>query len=157
MTDTAAITDQLPPGVHPYDQAGDEWSPPQGVQGQQWQPGRAPFSVPNANAVPVWQRATTDWSTAALTLNSTNGTQQIAGRVTGRMSVTIWVPGIASHGIQFSQDRGAVDNNAGTPLNPGDSVTINSEGPVYAGCQSGQTAGTVYVLDLFNVTAPVPE
>lgn len=148
----------LPPGMHPYDQAGAEWSPSQGLQGQGWSPAASkPFDVPNANAVPVWERATTDWSTIALTLNSANGTQMVAGRVVGRKNVTLWVPGTATLGCVFSSDRGAIDNGGGTPLNPGDSITIGSEGPVYAGCQSGQTSGTVYVMDLFNVAAPVPE
>jgi hypothetical protein len=149
----------LPPGVHPHDRGGADWTPPLGdEQGQSWKPAAVkPFDIPNSHAIAVWQRATTDWATTAFTLNSANGTIAIAGRLVGRLSITLWVPASASHGIQFSEDRGTIDQGLGTPLNPGDSISIPSEGPVYAGCQAGQTAGTIYILDLFNVAAPVPE
>jgi hypothetical protein len=151
---------ELPAGLHPLDQSGPEYRPQIGDQPQAWKPGTQPFAVPNSHAVAVWERATNDWAGTAWTLaltGATNGTMQIAGRIAGRKSVTIWVPSSASHGVQIAPSRGQCDNNAGVVLNPGDSITIGSEAPVYAAVISGQTAGTCNVLDLFNVPTPRPE
>ena len=140
----------LPPGVHPYDQTGPEFSPAPAPQGQTFTTGTKAFSVPHAEAIPVWERATTNFATKNLTLGATT---QVAGRLPGRKSVTLWVPGTAAQGVQFSNNRGDVDSGNGTPLSPGDSVTIGSEAAVWAGPLSGQTSGTVYTLDLYNALA----
>lgn len=154
MTDTAsqmAVTAELPPGVHPMDPSGTPEPSPVGTDiGQAWTPGEKPFGVPNARAVPVWERATTNFAVKALNVTTT---LPAAGRLVGRRSVSLWVPGTASQGVQFSSDRGSVDSGAGVPLNPGDSITIGSEAAVYVGPIDGQTSGTVYVLDLYNALA----
>ena len=126
----------------------EEWVPGPRDQAPASNRRRRAFATPNGQAVPVWQRASSDWSTFPFT--SISGTVQIAGTLGGRFAVTVWVPATSAHGVQIAPNRSQCDNNGGTPINPGDSVTIMSEGTVYAAPQSGQTTGTVYVVDLFN-------
>jgi hypothetical protein len=154
---SGALADALPPGVHPLDQSmpAAEYVPGPAEQGKAYTQGRRPFATPNGEAVPVWQRATTDWSTFAFT--SISGTVQIGGKVGGRFAISVWVPTTAALGVQIGALRSQCDNSGGTPLNPGDSVTIMSEAPVFAAPQIGQTTGTVYVMDFFNTDVSGPK
>ena len=149
----------LPGGVHPGDQSGKDWEPPGSVDPgvQEWRPGKKPFDTKPGLAIPVWERATEEFAEQVLNLSSGMNAIAAAGRETGRKSVTLWVPSIASYGCQFSRIRGKVDNGNGMPLNPGDSITIGSEAPVYVGVQTGQSTGVVYVLDLMNPSSSIPE
>ena len=144
----------LPPGVHPQDRR----SPTTPVVPTPTPAGEAPrtrppFSVPPGRAMGVFQRASGDFSLNRFTINPTSGTGGVvraAPRTRGRVSVTVWVPSTASHGVVVAEDQGKAQLHSGAVLNVGDSITISTEAPVYVGLITGQTTGTFQVLELNN-------
>lgn len=157
MTDTAT---QLPQGVHPRDNSVpvvpgsplDADTPisldaPLEAQGT---PGTPPWSTANEEAFPVNQRSAHEWSANSYTLSSTVGPIQLAGRRKGQVSVTVWVPASAAHGIVISPLEGDIQQGAGVELDPGDSITLETEAAVWGGVIVGQTSGTANVVVLYN-------
>ena len=153
----------LPAGVHPGDASTAQEAVP-GVpldheKGQQWRPGREPWGVDNEEALPVYNRAAHDWSPGQVWCNSTvnSGVQVVNGRQAGRASVTVWVPlldpnGNAPLGVMIGPTtESVIQGGIGcVVLNIGDSITIPSEGPVYAGCISGNSTGFCQYMSLTN-------
>lgn len=93
----------------------------------------------------------------ALTYNL-NGTEQIVNRQVGRVLTYLWVPSSVTvsgssstpNGVQWSFNRDYVDSGNGVPLNAGDAISVPCEAPIYAGPQTGNTTGIVYLVDLYN-------
>jgi phage baseplate assembly protein gpV len=165
MTDTMGTNtgvDPLPPGVHPMDPStGPDPVPalPDTV-GNRYNTGAAPYKTDNDGAVPVYQRAAHEWDVNIIVVNSTDAQPaEVVGRQKGRQSVTLTVPttlpnGTTPDGVVFGPNRGAlqqteVGGGAGV-LNAGDSVTINTEAPVYATVITGNATGAVQAVVEFN-------
>jgi hypothetical protein len=152
----------LPIGVHP----GDASTAGEGVpgaphdQGTQWQHGREPWGIDNEEALPVYQRAAHDWQPGQVFVSSaTYDSMQaiIVGRQVGRARLTIWVPllmpnGVAPLGVLVATNVAALQQggNDCVVLNPGDSMTIDAEGPAYAGCIGTNATGFCQFLSLTN-------
>jgi len=165
MTDALA-NDVLPPGVAPEDPSvpygpGDRLpnDSPVGEDGAQAYSTRPPaFPVNNPRALPVYQRAASDWTGRVVTVDSNNGGTALAvGRVKGRDAVTIWVPSTLPNGttpngviIGPSEDEVQQGLNSGIVLNPGDSISIRSEAAVWVGLIGANTSGACQVMQEFN-------
>jgi len=118
------------------------------------------WGTDNADAIMVFERASSDFTAGVISINAQNGnTAIIVGRQKGRKSVTIWVPstytnssGTSStpNGVTVAQTEGEIQNNAAVQLNPGDSITINTEAPIWAGVLPGQTTGICQFLVEYN-------
>jgi hypothetical protein len=111
--------------------------------------GKAPFSTAPWDAVDVFQRAATDFTTRVMRLSDVDGPDMIVGRMRGRRSVTLSVPTSYPNvttvvGVAFASTEGDLQN-VGLPnvLNPGDSWTIETESPVWVAVIPGQTDGLV--------------
>jgi hypothetical protein len=150
-------TDYLPPGVHPTDPsipgsivppAGDQPGPMDAGTPQTRNKPK-PWTVPNEDALPVFERASKSWSGNTINLSTTNAFQ-LVGRVKGRKAITIWVPAAATHGVILAPTEGEAQEANGVTLNPGDSVTLDTEAPVYICPISGQTTGTCNYVTTFN-------
>jgi hypothetical protein len=152
----------LPPGVHPGDQSVPigadgslvEHDKPPSSTGPATAPGtnHKPWAQENADAFPVFQRASHDWAANAYTLQSTDAPIQLSGRLKGKLRTTVWVPTGSAKGVVVSPDQGDIQQGAGITINPGDPpLNIDSEGPVWAGVIPGQaTGGPVQVVTYFN-------
>ena len=150
----------LPPGVHPNDPSellgpnfGGHGPAPQDTPGNRYTTGLPPWKVENSAATPVFQRASHDWTVKIIKVDSNNGGTAVAcGRQKGRQSVTLLVPtllpdGTTPAGVVYAptEDEVQAGSNAGGILNPGDSVSIATEGPVYVGVIGAATSGAVQV------------
>ncbi len=157
----------LPLGVHPGDASTasehgpapyDEEKP------QQHRPGRKPWGTDNDEALPINQRAARDWRGGLCYVQSgglNSGTALVVGRQKGRTAVTIWVPtlmpnGVAPLGVLLSADVNALQGLGANAdvivLNVGDSVTIPTEGAVYAGVIGANATG---FCQFFQTTNPL--
>ena len=90
------------------------------------------------DAVPVNERASESHNTRAFSINATS---MLVGRRAGRKYVVLSVPttfngATNANGVQVSDTRAYIDANAGYQLNPGDSLEIDSEAPVWVGVLS---------------------
>jgi hypothetical protein len=116
-------------------------------------PGTTPSRLtPHTEAVPVWERASESHSTRALSFNTT---AMVVGRRPGRKYVVLSCPttynGAANTlGVQVSDTRAYVDAGAGYQLNPGDSLEIDTEAPVWVGPLTGNASGVVQWSECFN-------
>lgn len=158
MSQTTDLTAELPPGTHPRDasvplvpgQAID--SDNAGIDGnalaEQGTRRSKPWGTDNESAFPVNQRSSSQWSANAYTLSG--NPIQLAGKLKGCVSTTIWVPATASHGIVIAPEEGDITQGAGVELDPGDSITLDTEAAVWGGVIVGQTTGTCQVVRLFN-------
>lgn len=118
------------------------------------------WGTDNADALMVFERASSDFTAGVININAQNGnTAIIVGRQKGRKSVTIWVPstytssaGTSStpKGVMVAQTEGEVQAYAAVQLNPGDSITINTEAPIWAGILPGNTTGLCQFLVEYN-------
>ena len=161
MTDTF-----LPPGIHPRDPSVDysggtlptDMPAPHDLAGNRFATThRRPFDTNPAEALAVWQRASSDWTARVVSVDANSGgTALVVGRQRGRGSVTVWVPSTLPNGtspngvvIAASEDE-AQSAMGGVALNPGDSITINTEGPVYAGLIGANTTGACQVVVDYN-------
>jgi hypothetical protein len=114
------------------------------------------FNADNAEAVPVFERATTSFIAGSMAIGATPF--PLLGRHRGRKSValsapvTITVAGTATtpKGFQWSHDRSMIDAGVGFQLNPGDSAQIDSEAEIWVGPLPGNTTGFVQYLETFN-------
>jgi len=118
--------------------------------------GSRPFTTENAQAVPVFERAASDFTAQTFVVS---GPIRIVGRTPGRTSVTLAVPatdalGNAVNGIVFGETEGELQGD--TPsgmafLLAGMSVTIVTEAPVWvAPIPGGTSPGTVMAILTFN-------
>jgi hypothetical protein len=155
----------LPPGVHPTDRRASpsDWSGPPQPAPSTYTGGREPFSVPNARAMGVWQRATRTWTPRAVRVGQTP--VKLVGRKRGRLKVSLWVPktvvvsGVVvtvTHGVLVAASAGEASQFAGAVLNVGDSLTVPSEASVYAIALPTQVVGFVQYADYFNPSASSP-
>lgn len=106
----------------------------------------------NATAFPVVQRSSSDYNAKAVVLSVGAQALQILGRVVGRMNITLSVPTtftnpiggtITPAGVMFSTDPGNLQSGDGYQLNPGDSITISTEAPVWVSLLPGNTSTAV--------------
>jgi hypothetical protein len=79
----------------------------------------------------------------------------LLGRRVGRKYVVLSCPTTyngASNttGFQVSDTRAYVDANAGYQVNPGDSIEIDTEAPVWVGVLNGNSTGVVQWSEVFN-------
>jgi hypothetical protein len=149
----------LPQGTHPLDNSvtvvpgvpiDSDTAINQDGPGPQGFRTTAPWGTDNEEAFPVNQRAASEWSANSYTLNSTGGPIQLAGKRKGQVSVTVWVPSSATHGVVISPNQGDIQQGAGIELDAGDSITLDTEAAIWGGVIVGQTAGSVNVVVLYN-------
>ena len=110
------------------------------------------FSQTNAHAIPVYERAAANHITRS---NSVSSTQMLVGRRPGRKYIVLscpstWNGATNTLGFQVSDNRNAIDTNSGFQVNPGDTVEIDTEAPVWVGVLSGNTAGVIQWVETFN-------
>ena len=161
-THPGAPPSQLPPGTHPYDPsvpyAGGELHDPAQIPADDaayhYETGRAPFSTGNEEALAIWERASHDWTGDTVNIGMPNPTVQLIGRQKGRKCITLWCPSTGT-AVCIAPVQGICDQQfqsgiGGLILNPGDSVTINTEASVFAGILNGNTTGTVAFLAEYN-------
>ena len=120
------------------------------------------FGTANFEAVPTFERASHDFTAGQVQVGSYNGgTSIVVGRQAGRKNVTIWVPTsyINAAGVTISNPLGVVIGQTegeiqipgnGVQLNSGDSITIATEAPIWAGLLYGQTSGFCQYLVEYN-------
>jgi len=158
---------RLPAGAHPGDAStageGTPGIPRDEEKDQQHRPGREPWGTDNEEALPVYNRAAHDWTPGQVFCNTgtgNTGVSIIVGRQAGRARLTIWVPlfmpsGAAPLGVLVAPTREALFQGGldCVVLNPGDSMTIDSEGPAYAGVIAGNATGFCQFLSLTNPLA----
>ena len=128
--------------------------------GDRYTTGRKAFATDNGQAFAVFERAASDFNAGAISITANNGgTSIVVGRVLGRKSVTIWVPTLwtnpagvsaAPNGVLIGQTEGELQAGGGVQLNPGDSITIDTEAPVWAGLIPSKTSGVVQYLVTYN-------
>lgn len=122
-------------------------------------PASSYFDTVNEQAIPVYERAATSFSAQTFTVNST--AQMLVGRRRGRKHVALSCPGTVTaagvgstpKGFMFSADRNNLDAGIGFQVNPGDSVTIDSEDAIWVAALPGNTTGVVQYLEVFNALA----
>jgi hypothetical protein len=151
------------PGQHPEDPTapsqfpGDSPTPLDTAELVPAPKGHKQFDTENGDAIAVYQRAAHDWDSGAITLGSgTAGPVMVVGRQRGRLATTLWVPakdanGNVPNGVIIASTQGEIQG-AGYPivLNVGDSLTINSEGAVFASVIAGNTTGLVFFKTEYN-------
>ena len=151
--------EQAPFGTDPLEHGGDWLPPSQPAPGSYKPAARQPFPTNNPFAVPVFERASSDW--APFNYNAGKlGTVpvQIARSNKGRKAVTISVLSAETNGVVIGPDPGPLSEyqNGGVAgvgvyeLDPGDSVTIETEASVWACCQTGQTSGGCQGWETYN-------
>ena len=122
---------------------------------------RKPFATKPGQAVPVWQRASSDGALAAFTVGI--NPLQILRLSVGRYMANIWVPtsyGSTSltYGVLLGSDPGplmmAFQSNQAVSgaiqLNVGDALPWYSEAPLWCLPIYGQTTGIVQLTEFFN-------
>jgi len=131
--------------------------------GNQYQTAGKRWSVDNADALAVFERASGKFTAGQIVVNSYNGgTSIVVGRQKGRKNVTVSVPstytaadGTSStpNGVAIAEQEGELQLiNGGFQLNPGDSITISTEAPIWAGLLPNKTTGLVQYLVEYNPT-----
>jgi len=129
--------------------------------GNQYQTAGKRWSVDNADALAVFERASSNFTAGQIVVNTYNGgTSIVVGRQKGRKNVTISVPstytaadGTTStpNGVAIAETEGELQLiNGGFQLNPGDSITISTEAPIWAGLLPTDTTGLVQYLVEYN-------
>lgn len=126
---------------------------PQDVFGDHFTRGNKRFGTDNGRAVPMFQRASHDFTTGQTYTGTANGgISIIVGRQAGRKSVTIDVPNsyynmagtlvTSPIGVTVGQTEGELQGpGGGIQLLAGSSVTIETEAPIWVGLLPGQTTG----------------
>jgi len=130
------------------------------THGNRYATGKKQFHLDNAEAFQVYQRAASDWNAGSVTVNANNGgTSIVVGRQRGREQVTLSVPTtwvtpagstITPNGVIISQTEGELQQNSGYQLNPGDSITIRTEAPVWVGLIDSNTTGMCLWMVTYN-------
>lgn len=146
---------QLGIGVHPYDPSVDMTQPYNNEAPVAEAPvlapqrGSKPYQARNVDAVPVFERSSEKWTAQTLTLNNAEPLQ-IAGKQKGRKELIVFVPNTAAAGVIIAPTPGEVSMFQGVQLDPGATLTLKTEAPVYAGLISGQTSGIVCTVATIN-------
>jgi hypothetical protein len=137
---------------------------PADTYGDRYKTGTKRFAGDSGKAVPVFQRAATDANFGAISVGLTSGgTALVVNRQKGRVSVTLSVPltytnaaGVVSspNGVVIATLEGEAQT-AGScfQLNPGDSITVATESPIWAGLIPGNTTGVVQWFVEYNPAA----
>jgi len=167
-TPQEALEFVIPPGTAPEDPSipiedlhrYSDNPAPHDTAGNRYDTGKRGFHTDNEAAFPVFERASSDWNAGAIVVTSNNaGTAIVGGRQRGRKAITLSVPttwtdpnGTVStpNGVTISQTEGELQNGSGYQLNPGDSVTISTEAPVWAGLIPTKTTGVVQWIVEYN-------
>ncbi|MDE1881979.1 MAG: hypothetical protein KGI89_15705, partial [Euryarchaeota archaeon] len=110
-------------------------------------------STPRRDSVPVVERATSSYSARGFQITNANPYVMLSGRRRGRKWITLAVPssyiapgGTTSStplGVMIAEDPNAIVAGVGYQLNPGDTLTIDSEAPIWAGVLPGNATGYV--------------
>jgi hypothetical protein len=162
----------LPPGVHPFDPSvavgpggtmPTDNAAPHDTAGDRWTAGRKGFGTDNAAALATFQRASEFWSARVVSVDANSGgTAQVVGRQRGRTNVTIWVPSLLPNGatplgviLAPTEGEAQAGGNSGIVLLPGDSLTITTEAPVFAGLIPGNASGYCQCVVTFDPPVPV--
>jgi hypothetical protein len=158
----------LPHGMHPDDQAipaedlkrYSDAPVPFDTHGNKYATGKKQFNLDNGEAFQVFQRSASDWNAGSVSVNANNGgTSIVVGRQRGREQVTLAVPTsfvtpagstITPNGVVVGQTEGELQGGGGYQLNPGDSLTIRTEAPVWVGLIGSQTSGLVLWMVTYN-------
>jgi len=151
----ASVPTTLPPGVHPYDPSvewdgGELHEPntiPKDTYGSDYQTGDRQFKTDNGEALGVWERGSHEFTADTIVINASI---QVVGRQVGRKNITLSCPATGANGFWFAPTQGEVDMLTGIAVNPGESRTISTEAPVWAGLLAGKTTGTVEVMTETN-------
>lgn len=118
----------------------------------------AKFSVESHEAVPTFERAATSHNTRNL-LVGVGATALVLRRV-GRKYIVLSCPttftnyaGVTSTplGFQVTDDRAVIETGQGYQVNPGDSIEIDTEGPVFVGPLPGNTSAYVQYSEAYSV------
>lgn len=166
MGDDTQVSDpELPVGVHPNDASepvapgfgrGDQMVPDDTV-GNRYTTGAPPWETSNAEATPVFERASHDFTVQVVQVNALPvGFAIAAGRTKGRKAVTLSVPSLLSNGaaplgVVYGPTQDAVEGpGLLAVLNVGDSVTIATEAQIFIGCIPGNNSGVCQVLEEIN-------
>ena len=149
-----SYTFDIPAGTHPRDRsiAVDDLD--------RYSDNPSDHDTDNGQAFAVFERSSSDFNAGAVSITAANGgTSIVVGRVLGRKSVTIWVPTLwtnpagvsaAPNGVLIGQTEGELQAGGGVQLNPGDSITIDTEAPIWAGLIPAKTSGVVQYLVTYN-------
>ena len=126
---------------------------PLDVYGDHYKRGAKRFATDNGAALPMFERASHDFTTGQTYTGTANGgISIIVGRQSGRKSVTIAVPKsyynmsgtlvTSPIGVVVGQTEGELQAaGGGLQLLAGDSITIATEAPIWVGLLPGQTTG----------------
>ena len=128
--------------------------------GNKYKTGSKRWGTDVADSLMVFERSSSDFTAGVINITTANGsTSIIQGRQKGRKSVTIWVPSTFTNaagttstplGVIIGQTEGEVQQYAGVQLNAGDSITINTEAPIWAGVLGGNSTGLCQYLVEYN-------
>jgi hypothetical protein len=126
---------------------------PQDTFGDHFRRGAKRFATDNGAAIPTFERASHDFTTGQTYVGTSNGgIAIIVGRQSGRKSVTVAVPKsyynmagtlvTSPIGVVVGQTEGELQApGGGLQLLAGDSITIQTEAPIWVGLLTGQTTG----------------
>lgn len=126
---------------------------------REYETGMKRWGTDNAEAIHVFERASSDFTAESIYVSSNSYGFQLVGRVKGRKSVTIWVPTsytnavgtvVSSTGVVIAEVQGKAEQGNGIQLNPGDSISISTEAPIYVGLLPGQTVGNCQYVVEYN-------
>lgn len=119
--------------------------------------GHLQFDTDNGYAIGVFQRAAHDWTSGSRQPTSAQGPEMVVGRMKGRTSTTVWVPskdanGNVPLGVVIGSTEGECQQGGFdvVVLNVSDSITINSEAPVWVGVISGNSTGFCQFKSEYN-------
>jgi len=155
----------LPAGVHPRDASTATEEAPVPLDGYRGPINRRPkaWSVPNAAALPVFQRIARNAAVGVYEVTTTTPTIKVAQFRPGRTNLDLWVPstwfpagGAASTtaaGVIIAEDEGKAQMFMGVPLMVGDALAWSSECSVWASLQPGQSSGVIAWADYWDADA----
>lgn len=150
----------LPPGVHPMDPAtvgaADATAAPQDTPGARHNgTGKPPFHTETSSALGVFQRKNHDFTANTFILSAGTPALEVIGRQKGRGTTYVSCPSVASVAgsvgfIVGPSEAEVLNGVGGVAVYPGESVTIESEAPVWIGLLAGQTSCICRVVSSYN-------
>ena len=131
--------------------------------GNQYHTGGKRWGTDNGDALAVFERGSRSFTAGQIVVGAANGgTAIVVGRQKGRKNVTISVPAsyinsagssVTPTGVAIAEQEGELQLiNGGFQLQPGDSITISTEAPIWAGLLPGKTTGFCQYLVEYNPT-----
>ena len=117
------------------------------------------YDTANEQAIPTIQRAASSYSAKQFTASAT--ATQMVGRRRGRRFIALSCPGTVTaggvgstpKGFAWSYERSDLDVGIGFQVNPGDSVTVESEAEIYVAALPGNTTGLVQYVEVYDTLA----